>query len=131
MIDLIKSPLFKDLTSIELNGNILDFHNDHIVTHIAYDIKSKTFTLTISPIYTGAKRDKYSISFGEVELVKLNLFSKRPKDNSTINNFYRGRFEIDGKAIEYSANGSSYFYLEFENGNQFEFFTREAKLFEL
>lgn len=54
--------------------------------------------------------------------------NRKPGDCNIVNNFYRGRFESDNGLSEFFEDGSSYFYLEFENGDLFEI---KAKNFSL
>ena len=45
--------------------------------------------------------------------------------NLTIDNIYRGRFEKNGRLMEFNSKECSYFYLEFEQGSKMEFWCNE------
>ena len=53
------------------------------------------------------------------------------QDASTLNAFYRGRFENDGRLLEYSKTDERYFYIDFQDEDKFEVFAKKVNLFEL
>lgn len=122
MIELKNVELFKDLTTIEQNGIVLDLHNDFTCAIVDYDKNEKLLHIGFISNIDGGK---ICLRFEGVTIVKLNLIFNKIKDKSTINILYRGRFEIDGSLFEYSKLQESYFYMEFEEGDSFEFFTEK------
>jgi len=47
-----------------------------------------------------------------------------------LDQFYRGRYESDGKLSDINENGERYFYLNFYEGDYFEIFAKEVLLIE-
>lgn len=64
-------------------------------------------------------------------IVRLDLYLSRANDSSTLNNFYRGRFETSKGLAEYSQLNEAYFYLEFEQGDKFEVLAQEVLFFQI
>ncbi|UYQ95584.1 hypothetical protein MKQ68_10770 [Chitinophaga horti] len=60
---------------------------------------------------------------------KLNVFLEKTPDSSSLNSFYRGRFEQDGELLEFTDDGRGYYYLEFENGDSIELHASNVKLY--
>jgi hypothetical protein len=64
--------------------------------------------------------------FEDVTFSNFKLIFK--KEDSTVDSLYRGRFEKDGTLFEYLPTGEAYFYIDFVEGNAFEFFSSRACL---
>ncbi|MDP4255367.1 MAG: hypothetical protein Q8938_15265 [Bacteroidota bacterium] len=132
MIELTDVELFKDLTFIEEGGENYDLHNEFECFSFMYDQESETVNMAFKERNSKSlESDKICIMFKGVSFCKFELSLIRSEDSATINNFYRGRFEMDGKLYEKSSEGASYFYIEFETGDKFEFFAKKAMLVEI
>jgi hypothetical protein len=121
--------LFKDLTMLGKDDNkTYDLHNEYNCFAITYDSNFNALLIAFDPVNKNLLEAKICLSFEEVSIVKFELTLPNSKDSVTINSFYRGRFEKNGELFEYSAKNQGYFYVEFENGSKFEFFSRGFQL---
>jgi hypothetical protein len=132
MIELTDVELFKDLTLIEQDGNTYDLHNDYDCIDLSYDKESESINIVFEKHSSKSLgNDKICLLFKNVTVAKFYLFFIRTEDTSTINSFYRGKFENDGELFERSSGGAGYFYIEFEKGDKFEFFSKKVLLLEI
>jgi hypothetical protein len=131
MIELTDEMLFKDLTFIERNGNKYDLHNDYKCVIFDYNKENETLNIVFEARVSKSENLRVGLTFKEVTIAKFEMFFTRTEDTSTLNSFYRGRFEKDGKFFEYSATGARYFYIEFEQGDKIEFYSSRALLGEI
>lgn len=125
MIDLTNIELFESLASIESGSSTIDLHNDYDCTGIRYDAEEKLLELTFQAIASSVV-----LKFEGASISKFSLVPKRTEDSSTLNNFYRGRFVVNGEIFEYSPSGEGYYYIEFEEGDMFEVFARKVFILE-
>jgi hypothetical protein len=123
MIELTNSELFSWLTEITIRNRFFDLHNEFTCTLFSYNSQSKRLDIEF---FSNDKDVKLFFFFEESEVKKINI-NYAPEDASTVNNFYRGRFDLGDGLSEYFEDGSAYFYLEFENGDAFEI--KAMKLF--
>ena len=123
MIELTNVELFESLVGIESENNFIDLHNDYDCTSIQYSVETKLFELSFH-----AENSKIVLQFKDAIITKFNLVPNRTEDSSTLNNFYRGRFIVNGELFEYSLSGEGYYYIEFEEGDMFEVLAREVFL---
>lgn len=123
MIELTNIELFKSLSSVESDNAIIDLHNDYVCTSIQYSTDKKMFELSFQ-----AENSNVILQFKDAVITKFDLVPKRTEDSCILNNFYRGRFEINGELFEYSPLGQRYYYIEFEEGDVFEILAQEAFL---
>ncbi|MCW3467943.1 hypothetical protein [Chitinophaga nivalis] len=124
MLELTASPLFDSLLIFETDYGIIDLHNDYYCNKICYDFGNQC----LKCFFKGARN--LMLEFRGVIIVKLNLQLPLTADSSILNNFYRGRFEVDGVLYEISAEGRRYFYLEFEAGDALELYAHNIFLIE-
>lgn len=124
MLDLTESPLFESLLIFETGNGIIDLHNGYNCRSILYDSNSKILRC----FFEGSKN--LILEFRDVIVAKLNLLLQLTSDSSTLNNFYRGRFEINNTLYESSADGRRCFYLEFEAGDALELYAYKVFLIE-
>lgn len=131
MIELTDAELFKDLVLIDQDGIAFDVHNDYDCINMTYEKKEPSlilyFEASSKKETTSCKRIR--VEFKEATLVKFDLILNRTTDSATINNIYRGRFEQEGKLLEYSDDGARYFYIEFETGDKVELFSKQVLFF--
>lgn len=108
----------KDLSEIELENQVYDFHNDYSCQKIKF--YNETLTLMFKKRNEGFS---LSLKFCGVELTKAIFFNVSTVENLTLDTIYRGRVVVDKRLIELSENGKAYFYLEFYEGQKMEFWS--------
>lgn len=94
----------KDLSEIELENQVYDFHNDYGCQKIIFN--NGTLTLMFK------KRDGeflLSLKFCGVEITKAIFFNVGTIENLTIDTIYRGRVVVDKRLLEVSEYGKAYF----------------------
>ena len=105
-INLSNVELFESLLEIDLENDFIDLHND-------YDFKSYEFSgvknLTLAFVNIKTKNELL-VCFEDVELIKFNITVEN--ENSTIDNFHRGRYQKDEKLFDEFENRKC-FYIEF------------------
>lgn len=116
MIDAKNIVFFKDLTQLDYQNNYYDLHNDYDCVKI--DFHDTILILTLNKIEND---NVIFLKFNNVNITKISFFSEKKTSNLTINILYRGRFEKDGELVDLSQTNQSYFYIEFEEGQEFEF----------
>lgn len=124
MLDLTEFALFESLLIFETSNGVIDLHNDYECHGIEYDFESQCLKCS----FKGS--GNLILEFRNVIIAKLNLLLQLTSDSGTLNNFYRGRFEINGTLYECSNEGRRYFYLEFEAGDALELYAGNVFLFE-
>ncbi len=106
--------LFEFQLVFEAGHRIVDLHNDYKCENIAYDFSKQTLKCDFKG------ESNVRLEFNGAIVKQMNLILKRTEDSSTLNSFYRGRFEENGTLLEYSKDGKGYYYLEFEDGDSLE-----------
>ena len=112
--------MFKNLSQIEFGSIYYDFHNEFDCFKIIFDNNKLS-------LYFKKINENYivSLSFESVKLFLIEFINFSEFQNLTIDNLYRGRFEKNGKILEFEDDQKSYFYLEFDNGAKMEFWSDE------
>lgn len=130
MIDLTDSTLFQDLTYVEFsNGELgFDLHNDYNCITIDFNSKDNSIKFFFESNKKDIIDNHLFLFFKNAKIENFNLFFERTTDTSTINNFYRGKFERESIVLEYMETGERFFYIEFEEGDKFEIFAKEVFL---
>jgi hypothetical protein len=126
MIELTNIELFKSLVSLELDKTVIDLHNDYDCTSLQYKAEERLLEFCFEVV--DGNSSTVIVRFEGATVSKFNLLRKATKDACTLNNFYRGRFEVNGKLLEYSPLGERYYYIEFEDGDVFEVLAQEVFL---
>lgn len=127
-IELTNVELFKDLTTLEAEETFFDLHNDYTCTNIHYKRSDKTLGFLFEPNKSDAAKNNLFLLFENATLSNFNLHHNRTTDSSTLDSFYRGRYQIDDALFEYAPTGEGYFYLEFIEGDTFECFAGKVTL---
>lgn len=110
--------LFKNLSEFDSGEKYYDFHNDYKCIRISQEDEELTFLFK--------KTDEavvVSFKFQEVKVTKFVFDYTTKLESLTIDNCYRGRFELGKDLLEFSSEGKSYFYVEFYEGHKLEFFS--------
>ena len=126
MIDITNSELFKDLTSLNYENQIIDLHNEYECLCFKYISSSESLEFVFESRDSEILKIYFIIIFEQVEIEVANFYFKRTESSSTINIFYRGRFELNGKLFEFDSLGKKYWYLEFETGDKLEIFSSKV-----
>jgi len=123
MINVTSIEFFKNLAQFDYNNLYYDLHND-------YNCEKLTFSDGILLIqFKSIIDDKLLfIKFMDTKLVYLNVFNVKEVENLSLDNLYRGRFELNGELIDVSIDGEAYFYLEFYEGQKFEFWAKKMSI---
>jgi hypothetical protein len=125
-INLTEAELFKNLIEIQDVGIYIDLHNDYSCSRLLYD-PAQSGDLLIEFLLIGSEKPfkKVEIVFGDVRVTKMSLqLFDGIHINLTIDNMYRGRFQLGDALYEYSNSGRSYYYVDFYEGYAIELFAR-------
>lgn len=107
--------LFKNLSQFDLEGFCYDFHNDYNCTKVT--LNNNCLELQFKKI---VGENLVSFIFQNVIFQKFELRDFSEFDFLTIDNLYRGRYEEDGRLIEFNKEGKAYFYVDFYVGLKIE-----------
>jgi hypothetical protein len=123
MIDATSIEFFKNLTQHDYDNRYYDFHNDYNCEKLSYSdgILLILFRSLVSGVLL-------SLKFTEVKITTLDFFNVKETKNLTLDNLYRGRFELNGDLIETSKDGKGYFYLELYEGQKLEFWAKDISI---
>jgi hypothetical protein len=131
MTDLTNSELFKDLVSFKMEGYDIDLHNDFRCVQLIYLNTQKKLTLIFENVKIIKIGKKICIIFDDVIIEKIDAQFNGAAPESSIELFYRGRFQVGDKLIDTNENNQNYFYLEFVKGLSMELFARYVKVLEI
>jgi hypothetical protein len=129
-IELTNVELFKDLTTLEAVDTFFDLHNEYTCTNIDYKLLDKTLGFLFEPNKSNAAKNNLYLLFENATISNFNLYLNRTTDSSTLDSFYRGRYQLENALFEYAPSGEGYFYLEFIEGDAFECFAGKVSLLE-
>lgn len=110
-------PLFENLAQFEFDQAYYDFHNDFICEQIIFENSCIDLLMKHR-----INNEKFLLRFLSAEIIKINYLFIINNNGLTIDNLYRGRFQLDGNLFECNNDQKSYFYLEFYEGQTMEFF---------
>lgn len=120
MIQVKTIALFENLSQYDFESQYYDLHNDFCCVRILLNGDDALVIVFESVI----DKSLVMLRFQDVVLEKFEYFNSQEVENLTIDNLYRGRVEIDGKLKEFSDDGKGYFYLEFDEGQKMEFWSK-------
>lgn len=116
--------LFKNIAQLDCAGKYFDFHNEYVCTNLF--LNQKCLTLNLIHSITGAN---ISLIFNGISITKFDFpFKDAIEPGLTLDNVYRGRYELDNNLFEFDYNNRSYYYLEFYEGFKIEFFSTSLQL---
>ncbi len=115
---------FKNLAQYDYDGKYYDLHNDYDCEKIF--LKEEILSLCLKK--NSMESMVIFLKFTDVEMTMMNFFNFNEVKNLTIDNIYRGRFEIDGQLNEVSSNGKAYFYVDFYEGQSLEFWAKSVEM---
>jgi hypothetical protein len=116
-IDSNKIELFQNISQFDFDKINYDFHNDFECVKVKFS--NSVLVLLFKNIV-----DNFlvSLSFQKTTLTFCEFEFKEEFETLTIDNLYRGKFENDGKLVEFDSD-RGYFYLEFYEGQKIEFWS--------
>lgn len=120
MIDLTNKELFEDITYIVILGENFDLHNDFKCIGVKYSENERRCSFFFKKV-SEEEKPVMLLLFEDAIISKCELNFQEGFTSTTLNLFYRGRFELDGKLFEKTESNEKYFYIEFETGGKFEF----------
>lgn len=117
-----KIELFQNLSQFDFDNDSFDFHNDFDCLKVKFqsDILVLIFQNIVSKFLISVSFQKTTLTFFEFDFTELTK-------TLTIDNLYRGKYEIDGSLIEFQ-NNRGYFYLEFYEGQKIEFWSESISI---
>ena len=117
-----KLELFQNIAQFDFDKISYDFHNDFDCTKVKFqnNVLILVFRNIISNFFISLSFYKTTFTFCELDFTEKI-------DTLTIDNLYRGKFEIDGTLMEFE-NGRGYFYLEFYEGQKIEFWSESIMI---
>ncbi|PSL49652.1 hypothetical protein CLV51_101987 [Chitinophaga niastensis] len=123
MKDVTHTALFECIMSGEINGSLYDLHNDYECIKIQHDATQKTLELRFV-------NDDYKIivEFYQVTITNFTINPSRTAESSTLDLFYRGRFERNNNLHEVTDLGEYYFYLAWLEHDAIELFAKQVTL---
>lgn len=121
MITATSIEFFKNLVQYDYDNRYYDFHNDYNCEKLSY---SDGILLILFKSLVG--EILLSLKFTDVKIITLDFFNVKDVENLTLDNLYRGRYELNGDLIELSEDGKGYFYLEFYEGQKLEFWAKSV-----
>jgi len=121
MITATSIEFFKNLAQHDYHNRYYDFHNDYNCEKLSY---SNGILLILFKSLVGGIL--LSLKFTDVKIITLDFFNVKGVENLTLDNLYRGRYELNGDLIELSEDGKAYFYLEFYEGQKLEFWAKSV-----
>lgn len=117
-MDLTESELFENLLETSNELSHIDLHNDFTCVALNYSDEG------LSLKFQNDKGQGYvTVQFEEVVIFKLQM----PLRSLTIDNFHRGRYELDGKLYD-EYKGKKCFYIEFYEGGSIELLCNKASI---
>lgn len=117
-----KIKLFENLSQFDFDNCSMDLHNDFECLKVKFhnNILILVFQNIVSKFLISISFQKTTMTFFEFD------FTETMK-TLTIDNLFRGKFEIDGALTEFE-NNRGYFYLEFYEGQKIEFWSESLSI---
>jgi hypothetical protein len=116
-IYLNKIELFQNISQLDFDEMHYDLHNEFDCVKVKFqnNVLVLVFQNIVSKFLISLNFQNTILTFCEFEFVHISK-------TLTIDNLYRGKFENEGKLIEFE-NERGYFYLEFYEGQKIEFWS--------
>jgi len=112
--------LFENLAQYDYGSEFIDLHNEFSCMELTFDEGCLCIGFLNDNDLT-----RVWLRFANVEMVKIeHLVLKTSYD---IDLLYRGRYQNDGELVEMK-NNKGYFYLDFVDGQHFEFWSSELEV---
>ena len=116
IIELTDSLLFENISFLKHENISIDIHNDYDFRELLFE-QTRMALLFVEEI----NHNKFiEFIFEDIGLTKFKITQFEVPDSVTIDNFYRGKVELNGVLIEQDSNNKKYFYLDFLEDIQIE-----------
>ena len=125
MVSIIDSKLFEDFTEFIFNGQRINLHDDFECTEIKFGNGSDLFVFTFLHL---EERLWVDLQFHDARLSTFTINFPLNANALTLEIFYRGRFEEEGKLKEITSDNEKIFYLEFNEGIVINLFAKDVFL---
>jgi len=125
MLSITNYKLFEDISEFLFEGHRVNLHDDFECTQIKFVGESGLFVFTFKHL---EERQFVELQFHNARLSSLDFNFPLNANASTLEIFYRGRFEEDGILKEVTINNEKIFYLEFNEGVAINLFARQVTL---
>lgn len=117
--DVTHTVLFDTLLSGEIGDMYYDLHNDFECIRLSYSLMERKLELRFTN-----DDNRIVITFHDARLGACSFNPTQP--GSTIDLFYRGRFEMNNNLHEMTSKAEYYYYLEFLEDTKLEVFARQV-----
>lgn len=124
-IDLTNTELFKSFAEIVIEDIYVDLHNEFDCYSINYSKSQLSLSFKANK-YNSRKIQHVEIVFKNalIELMNFKIENDKGDSTNTIDNIYRGRFEIETNDLaEISDERKYYYYINFCNDYSIEVFS--------
>jgi hypothetical protein len=125
MLSITDYKLFEDISEFLFDGHRINLHDDFECTQIQFFGESGLFLFTFTHL---EERQIVELQFHNARLSSLDFNFPLNTNASTLEIFYRGRFEEDGILQEVTINNEKMFYLEFNEGVVINLFAKQVTL---
>jgi hypothetical protein len=125
MVSITNYKLFEDISEFLFDGHRVNLHDDFECTQIQFVDESGLFVFTFTQL---EERQVVELQFHNARLSNLDIHFPLNTNASTLEIFYRGRFEEDGILQELTIDNEKIFYLEFNEGIVINLFAKEVTL---
>lgn len=116
---------FKNLSEWDFDqGNYWDLHNDFDC--VGVELAAGVLNLRFRAL--AEKTPSLNLEFDDAEITVANLSTDKSFSALTLDNLYRGRFQVDDRLIDVDNRGRGYFYLEFYEGPRLEFWSKTVNM---
>ena len=117
-INITEEPLFNSLLEIKDLNDFVDLHNDFDVNSVSYEAANEQLKLKLN-----SSNKSIELVFDNVEIIEFSIHIQ----DKTIDNFYRGRYEIRNELFE-EYKDKKCFYIDFDEGGKINLLCKTAEI---
>ena len=116
IIELTDNLLLENISFLKYENISLDIHNDYNFKELSFE--QNRMKISFNEISNNFKIVEFV--FENIEVVKLKMVQFEVPDSITLDNFYRGKTELNENILEEDSSKRKYFYLDFLEDIQIE-----------
>ena len=116
IIELTNNLLLENISFLKYENISLDIHNDYNFKELSFE--HNRMKISFNEISNNFKIIEFV--FENIEVVKLKMIQFEVPDSITLDNFYRGKTELNENILEEDSSKRKYFYLDFLEDIQIE-----------
>ena len=116
IIELTNNLLLENISFLKYENSSLDIHNDYNFKELSFE--QNRMKISFNEISNNFKIIEFV--FENIEVVKLKMIQFEVPDSITLDNFYRGKTELNETILEEDSSKRKYFYLDFLEDIQIE-----------